>query len=193
MRAFALFALLTVSGHAFASETIIYTYDARGRLVRVDHTGTVNNGVVTTYELDKADNRTKKTTAAPPPGTVVFTIFDGTAVEGGSIEFTVTKSGAALASHSVNYATSNGTAVTPQDYTATSGTLTFAQNETSKTVTVQTNNNSLPESSEEFQVNLSSPTGNATINDGQGVGTIFDNDQGGTDCFTNQLGQIVCQ
>lgn len=55
---------------AFAAETITYTYDARGRLVQVARTGTVNNGVTTTYTQDKADNRTNKTTTGspnPPP------------------------------------------------------------------------------------------------------------------------------
>ena len=47
---------------AGASETISYTYDARGRLKTVAHSGTVNNGKTTTYSLDKADNRTSKTT-----------------------------------------------------------------------------------------------------------------------------------
>lgn len=45
-----------------ASETINYSYDARGRLKTVAHSGTVNNGKVTTYTLDKADNRTAKST-----------------------------------------------------------------------------------------------------------------------------------
>jgi YD repeat-containing protein len=50
---------------AEAAETITYTYDARGRLVKVERAGTVNNNVVTEYTLDKADNRTKvKTTGA---------------------------------------------------------------------------------------------------------------------------------
>lgn len=50
---------------AHCAETITYTYDARGRLVKVVHSGTVNNGVQTTYEHDKADNRTKvKTTGS---------------------------------------------------------------------------------------------------------------------------------
>ncbi len=55
---------------AMAAETITYTYDARGRLVQVARTGTVNNGVTTSYQFDKADNRTVKTTtgsSSPPP------------------------------------------------------------------------------------------------------------------------------
>lgn len=48
-----------------AAETITYTYDARGRLVKVERTGTVNNGEKTEYEHDKANNRKRvKTTGA---------------------------------------------------------------------------------------------------------------------------------
>ncbi|HEX8308969.1 MAG TPA: hypothetical protein VF645_11200 [Allosphingosinicella sp.] len=55
---------------AMAAETIDYRYDARGRLVRVERSGSVNNNVSTHYAFDKADNRTTKTTAGspnPPP------------------------------------------------------------------------------------------------------------------------------
>ncbi|HEX8064069.1 MAG TPA: hypothetical protein VF535_12750 [Allosphingosinicella sp.] len=55
---------------AMAAETIVYRYDARGRVVRVERSGTVNNNVVTAYTFDKADNRVAKTTtgsANPPP------------------------------------------------------------------------------------------------------------------------------
>ncbi|HEY0629051.1 MAG TPA: hypothetical protein VGD23_06955 [Sphingomicrobium sp.] len=55
---------------AGASETIAYTYDARGRLIQVQRSGTVNNGVTTSYAIDKADNRTNKATSGspnPPP------------------------------------------------------------------------------------------------------------------------------
>jgi hypothetical protein len=53
---------------AFAAETITYTYDAKGRLVKVVRTGTVNNNVTVDYEHDKADNRTRlKTTNSPNP------------------------------------------------------------------------------------------------------------------------------
>lgn len=51
-----------------ATETQVYRYDAKGRLVKVERSGTVNNGVVTEYTADKADNRSNvKTTGAPPP------------------------------------------------------------------------------------------------------------------------------
>lgn len=56
---------------AHAAEAQKYRYDAKGRLVKVERTGTVNNGVTTEYTHDKADNRTRlKTTGsanAPPP------------------------------------------------------------------------------------------------------------------------------
>lgn len=54
---------------AQAAEMIKYSYDAKGRLVKAERTGTVNNNVQTTYAHDKADNRTnvKTTGSANPP------------------------------------------------------------------------------------------------------------------------------
>jgi hypothetical protein len=53
---------------AFCTETITYIYDAKGRLVRVVRTGTVNNNVTTEYMHDKANNRkTVVTTNSPNP------------------------------------------------------------------------------------------------------------------------------
>ena len=57
---------LSISTAAMAAETIKYTYDGKGRLIKVEHSGSVNNGVTTEYKHDKADNRTNvKTTGAP--------------------------------------------------------------------------------------------------------------------------------
>jgi YD repeat-containing protein len=56
-------AALTIAAAAVAAETISYSYDARGRLIKVVRSGTVNNGVNTSYAYDKADNRTNKTTS----------------------------------------------------------------------------------------------------------------------------------
>ena len=55
----AIFAQFAVALPAQASETVVYTYDAKGRLVKVERSGNVNNGIVTEYKYDKADNRTQ--------------------------------------------------------------------------------------------------------------------------------------
>lgn len=71
LRIAALFATTSLfASIATAGETVTYTYDAKGRLVKVVHSGTVNNNVQTTYTHDKADNRKNTTTTGstnPPP------------------------------------------------------------------------------------------------------------------------------
>jgi hypothetical protein len=95
--------------------------------------------------------------------------------EGNNVVFTVTLSTASGSNVTVNYATADNTAVAPGDYISKSGTLTFTAGQTSKTITVSTINDALDEDTETFYVNLSGASG-ATISDGQGVGTINDND-----------------
>ncbi|TMJ18515.1 MAG: hypothetical protein E6G92_01290 [Alphaproteobacteria bacterium] len=58
-----------VTATAIASETISYSYDSRGRLVKVVRSGTVNNNVSAEYKYDKADNRTNVNVVSPnaPP------------------------------------------------------------------------------------------------------------------------------
>ncbi len=59
---------LAIAVPVAATETVTYTYDAKGRLVKVVRTGSVNNNVTVDYEHDKADNRTRlKTTNSPNP------------------------------------------------------------------------------------------------------------------------------
>jgi hypothetical protein len=112
----------------------------------------------------------------PPPPTV--RIGDVTVTEGNSgtaaATFSVSLSAASTETITVAYATGNGTA-TDSDYQAASGTLTFAPGETEKTITVLVNGDRLGELTETFAVNLSGAT-NATIADGQGVGTIVDDE-----------------
>jgi len=48
------------------NETITYEYDALGRLWRVTHSGTVNNGEQATYTLDATGNRSNVTIDARP-------------------------------------------------------------------------------------------------------------------------------
>lgn len=49
-------AIALISGTVHATETQKYRYDAKGRLIKVERTGTVNNNVTTEYTHDKADN-----------------------------------------------------------------------------------------------------------------------------------------
>jgi hypothetical protein len=189
MRAFVFSALMFAASAALAAETITYTYDARGRLVTAAHAGGPSAGLNTCYTLDKADNRTAKATSAAACGGgggstcagVSFTITsNGAVTEGTSSVFTVTKSGSTTNSCSVNYATANGTAVAPGDYTTKSGTLTFTSAQTSQTVSVTTIDDISVESAETFTMSLSGPTGGATVGTpGSATATINDNDSGG--------------
>jgi hypothetical protein len=111
---------------------------------------------------------------------LALSINDVTVNEGaGTASFTVTLSAASPASVSASYATSNGTATAPGDYTATNGVVTFAPGQTSRTVTVPIVNDTVDEVNETFQVTLSAPSG-AALADPTGVGTIVDNDRNGT-------------
>ncbi|MDT7605283.1 MAG: hypothetical protein QOF61_3280, partial [Acidobacteriota bacterium] len=89
--------------------------------------------------------------------------------------FTVTLSNATQAPVSVTYATADGTATAPADYTAVPPTqLNFASGETTKTVSVSVNADGFAEGNETFTVNLSNPSPPLTILDGTGLGTITD-------------------
>lgn len=158
---------------ALADETVTYSYDDRGRLVSVNRSGTINDGVSAAYAYDKADNRTNVTVTANVP---TLTINDVSVTEGGALNFTVTRSGPTTAAVGVSFATANGTATSGSDFTAASGTLSFLSGETSKSISVTTIDDTASESSETVLVNLTSPTGGAVIGDAQGVGTINDND-----------------
>ncbi|WP_037299244.1 Calx-beta domain-containing protein [Runella limosa] len=108
-----------------------------------------------------------------------FSINDVTANEGNSgttnFTFTVHRTSTATA-ETINYATADNTATTADnDYTSTSGTLTFAAGEADKTVTVAVNGDNKVEPNESFFVNLSAPS-NGAISDGQGQGTITNED-----------------
>lgn len=89
--------------------------------------------------------------------------------------FTVTLSPASALNVTVNFATADGTAKAGSDYVAAAGTLSFAPGDTSKTITVQINGDTLSEPEETFFVNLSGAA-NAPIIVPQGTGTIVNDD-----------------
>lgn len=166
-----------------AAETSSFSYDAEGRLIGVAKSGTINDGVASSYSYDDADNRTNVTvTTGGTPAAPSFAISNASVTEGGTLSFTVTKSGTTSSTLTLDYATSNGTATAGSDYTAKSSSLSFAPADTSKTVTVVTIDDSAVESSETVNVNLTNASGGATISDNLGVGTINDNDSTSQPC-----------
>ncbi len=109
-----------------------------------------------------------------------FSINDVQVAEGNSgttiATFIVTKTGATELPASVQVQTANGTAGAGTDYIALSPTtLNFAAGDTTRTVSVTINGDTLVEADETFFVNLTNAS-NATIADNQGVGTILNDD-----------------
>jgi ELWxxDGT repeat protein len=82
---------------------------------------------------------------------------------GGSAVITVSRSGGSSGTVTVHYATADGTATAGSDYTATSGTLTFADGETSKTFSVPITKDVLIEPDETVSLQLAAPTGGASL------------------------------
>lgn len=114
-------------------------------------------------------------------GLPAFSIASLTATEGHSASsnttFTVSRTGASALSATVQYATVDGSATAGVDYVATSGTLTFAPNESSRTIVVSILGDTIVEPDETFTVTLSNPT-NAVLGTAQAVGTIANDDLG---------------
>ena len=75
----------------------------------------------------------------------------------------------------VDFATKNGTALAGSDYTANSGTLSFAAGETQKQIVVQMIGDTVAEAAETLTVGLSNPV-NAAIQTGTATGTIQHDD-----------------
>jgi hypothetical protein len=95
--------------------------------------------------------------------------------EHGTATFTASLSNPSAFTITVAFETADGTATQPDDYAATAGVLEFAPGETTRTVKVTIADDLLDEPDETFAVNLSNAE-NATILDGEGIGTIRDND-----------------
>jgi hypothetical protein len=81
----------------------------------------------------------------------------------GSAFVTLYRAGGTTGAVSMNYATSNVTATAPGDYTPKSGTLNFAEGQTSATVEIPIFNDGDPEGDEVIDLTFSNPTGSAAV------------------------------
>lgn len=116
-------------------------------------------------------------TVTPPP-TIAFSLAAYSANEGAaSRTVIVNRSGALDGTVTVDYSTANGSATAGEDYTATSGTLTFLNGETLKTFDVPMLNDPNDEPDETVNLSLSNPTGGAALaTPSASVLTVTDND-----------------
>jgi Tol biopolymer transport system component len=97
----------------------------------------------------------------------------------GHVDVTVRRSGGLNGAASVAYSTSNGSATAGSDYTATSGTVSFALGENEKTFSVPVTNDSANEGNENFHVTLSNPGAGAQLTSPTtATVTIIDDDSG---------------
>jgi len=130
--------------------------------------GTQSSSVLTITENDPT----------PPSGSLQFSAVSYQVAEntGGGL-LTVTRSGGSFGAVTVDYATSNGTAVAGSDYTFTSGTLSFADGEVSKAITVVVADDVQYEGNETLSLTLSNAQGGASLGTPTiATMTIIDND-----------------
>ena len=134
-----------------------------------------SDGAMCTKDGRKLESGLSATVLGPR----AVSVADARVAEGAdaTVDFAVTLSRAASEAVTVDYATSDGTAKAGVDYTAVSGTLTFAPGETEKTVSVSVLDDSHDEGEETFTLTLSNVAGgNAYLEDATATGTIENSD-----------------
>jgi hypothetical protein len=114
--------------------------------------------VITATATDPAGNTSEFSAcdSSKAAGSVQFTTATAKVIEDvGFVTVNVLRTGGSLGTLSVDYSTSDITTTAGQDYVATSGTLTFADSETSKSFDIPINDDAITESDETFVVRLS--------------------------------------
>src|SRR5262249_4499902 len=130
--------------------------------------------------------------APAQPGTMQFNAASYQVNENqGTATITVSRNGGSSGSVTVGYATSNVTATAGSDYTATSGTLMFADGETSKSFTVAIINDTAVENSETVLLTLSNPTGGTSLASPATATLTIDSDDASNQPITVSLQQGV--
>jgi hypothetical protein len=117
-------------------------------------------------------------TVPPSPSFLQFSAGAFTTSENeGAATITVTRTGSSAGAVSVQYATSNGTALAGSDYASASGVLNFANGQTSANIVISIQNDLVPESDETFHLALSAPSGGPALGSpAEAVLTIHDDD-----------------
>jgi outer membrane autotransporter protein len=165
--------LVIATGNTTGTITLDPTTDTD---IEADETVTVDLVAGSGYTLGAPTSATGTIVNDDVPSLTIgnITVGEGNAGTADAV-FTVTLSAVSTQTVTVNYATADATATAGSDYTAQSGTLTFAPGQTTQTVTVPVIGETLPETNETFIVGLSAAA-NATIATVTGTGTITNDD-----------------
>ena len=123
------------------------------------------------------DRQLSNSPSATVQGPAALSVADANAQEGtdATLDFAVSLDRVSTLTVTVDYATSDGTATAGDDYTATSGTLTFAPGDVAKTVSVPILDDLHDDDGETLTLTLSNAS-NARIADGTATGTIENSD-----------------
>jgi hypothetical protein len=132
------------------------------------------DGCLYVTQLDRIEKMAPCFFQAPLPNVSIGSVrvYEGDSAVPAS--FTVSLDRPSALTVSVNFATADGSAVAPIDYTGALGTVTFAPGVTSRTVTVQVQEDPDDAGTESFSVALSAPTNAALGAHPTGVGTILE-------------------
>ena len=160
-----------------ASEVTTIITAVQDRIDETDETILIDADRVTGSSTS-VDVGTRQIVTITDDDQAALTIADAAANEGDEITFTVTLDPVSSREVTVGYATSvaSGDTAVQADFTANSGTLTFAAGDSSKTFTVATTDETALEPNETFTVTLSSASGATLPADATATGTITDDD-----------------
>ncbi len=155
-------AALDASGHGegglFFNTTSVNTDGNGNATINVTFPAALGAGRIVTATATDANGNTSEFSAADATGAsgnVQFSVSTFAVLEDvGLATITVVRKGGTTGSLTVDYATANGTATAGQDYTATSGTLSFSGGETSKTFQIPIAEDANTEQGETFTVAL---------------------------------------
>jgi plastocyanin len=142
--------------------------------------GTVNYHCETHGAMGMVGSITVTASPPPPAGTLAFTAGAFSVSEkGGAAAITVGRTHGSSGAVSVHYATSNGTALAGTHYTASSGTLSWADGDTAgKSFNVPVLDDGVVDGSHTVNLALQAPAGGATLGAAGAVLTITDADGG---------------
>ncbi len=165
------------TGTAILSQTVAVTTDGdtvveADELISVTLSNPSTNASISTVDNVGSSSFTDDDSAGVVINDISVNEEDGTAT------FTITLNGSTLLGTTVSYQTSNGTAVAGEDYTSTSGTVTFGiGTDQTRTIDIPLLDDTSLESTEDFFVDLTnSSSAFITIVDNRGIATITDDD-----------------